>query len=87
MGYLPRPAGEVVKDPDAQAQAVIELIFEPFERQRTLHGVLRYLVAHDIRRPCRAASGPHQGELTWRRPQRVRLRNLLPNPAYAGAYL
>jgi len=78
MGYLRRPSGEVVKDPDAQAQAVIELIFEQFERERTVHGVLRYFVAHDIRLPCRAASGPSKGELTWRRPNRVTLTRLWP---------
>lgn len=33
MGYLRRPSGEVVKDPDEQAQATIELIFNQFERQ------------------------------------------------------
>jgi hypothetical protein len=87
MGYLRRPSGEVVKDPDTQAQAVIELIFEQFERQGTLHGVLRYLVAHDLRLPCREASGPNKGELTWRRPNRVTLSNLLHPPAYAGAYV
>lgn len=77
----------MVKDPDAQAQAVIELVFAQFERERTLHGVLRYLVVHDIRLPYREAAGPNKGELTWRRPNRVTLSNLLHNPAYAGAYV
>jgi hypothetical protein len=40
MGYLRRPSGDVVKDPDEQAQAVIALIFEQFERVGTIHGVL-----------------------------------------------
>jgi DNA invertase Pin-like site-specific DNA recombinase len=87
MGYLRRPSGEVVKDPDAQAQAVIERLFAQFERERTLHGVLRYLVVHDIRLPYREASGPNKGELTWRRPHRVTLSHLLHHPAYAGAYV
>src|SRR2546427_515980 len=34
MGYVRRPSGEVAKEPDEQAQAVIELIFEQFERNR-----------------------------------------------------
>jgi hypothetical protein len=45
MGYIRRPAGDIVKDPDEQAQAVVSLIFEQFERQGTINGVLRYLVA------------------------------------------
>jgi len=77
MGYLRPPSGEVVKDPDAQAQTVIELVFAQFER-----GVLRYLVVHAIRRPCRAASGPNKGELTWQQPNRV-----MPGPMSMGADL
>jgi DNA invertase Pin-like site-specific DNA recombinase len=87
MGYVRRPSGEVVKDPDAQAQAVIGLIFEQFQRQGTLGGVLRYLVSHDIQLPCRSASGAQKGELDWRRPNLSTLKNLLRHPMYAGAYV
>ena len=64
MGYVRRPSGDVVKDPDEQAQAVLGLIFEQFERQGTIGSVLRYLVHHGIKLPCRAATGAHTGELT-----------------------
>lgn len=87
MGYLRRPSGEVVKDPDEQAQAVIELIFEQFERLGTIHGVLRYLVQHQIRVPQRLRFGPSKGDLVWRRPNRITLSNLLHHPIYAGAYV
>lgn len=87
MGYLRRPSGDVVKDPDEQAQAVIALIFEQFERVGTIHGVLRYLVQHQIRMPQRVRFGPSKGELVWRRPNRVTLSNLLHHPIYAGAYV
>ena len=42
MGYLRRPSGEVALDPDEQAQGVIRLVFDLFERIRTISGVLRY---------------------------------------------
>lgn len=87
MGYVRRPAGDVVKDPDAQAQAVIELIFTQFERLGTLNGLLQYLVRQQIQLPCRVACGAHQGELEWHRPTRATLSNLLRNPIYAGAYV
>jgi DNA invertase Pin-like site-specific DNA recombinase len=87
MGYLRRPSGEVVKDPDEQGQAVIGLIFEQFERVGTIHGVLRYLVQHQIRMPQRVRFGPNKGELVCRRPNRVTLSNLLHHPIYAGAYV
>jgi DNA invertase Pin-like site-specific DNA recombinase len=86
MGYIRRPSGEVIKDPDEQAQAVIELVFEVFARRGTIHAVLRHRVEHAIELPHRLSSGPRNGELQWRRPNRVTLSNLLHNPAYAGAY-
>jgi recombinase/recombinase-like zinc beta ribbon protein len=86
MGYVRRPSGEVVKDPDEQAQAVIELIFDQFARVGTIHAVLRSLVQHQIRVPQRVRFGPSKGELVWRRPNRTTLSNLLHHPIYAGAY-
>lgn len=87
MGYLRRPSGEVVKDPDEQAQATIALIFVQFERRGTINGVLKYLVGNAIPLPHRVRGGPGQGDLQWRRPNRVTLSNLLHNPIYAGAYV
>ena len=86
IGYIRRPSGEVIKDPDEQAQSVIALIFEVFARRGTINAVLHHLVEHEIQLPHRASSGPSKGELQWRRPNRVTLSNLLHNPAYAGAY-
>jgi DNA invertase Pin-like site-specific DNA recombinase len=87
MGYVRRPSGEVVKDPDEQAQAVIQMIFDQFERLGTLNGVLQYLVRNQIQLPHRIAAGPGKGELDWRRPSRTTLSNLLHHPIYAGAYV
>jgi hypothetical protein len=87
MGYLRRPSGEVVKDPDEQARSTIELIFAQFERRGTINAVLKYLVGHHIQLPHRVRGGPGKGELEWRRPNRVTLSNLLHNPIYAGAYV
>jgi DNA invertase Pin-like site-specific DNA recombinase len=87
IGYARRPSGEVIQDPDEEARAVVALVFEQFETRGTIHGVLRYLVDHDIRIPVRAASGVNKGELEWHRPNRVTLTNMLHNPTYAGAYV
>jgi DNA invertase Pin-like site-specific DNA recombinase len=61
-GYLRRLSGDVVKDPDEQAQAVIQLIFAQFARPTTIGGVLRDCVRHGLQRPYRIASGPAKGE-------------------------
>ena len=41
------------------------------EHGRSAHGVVRYLVAHDIDLPDRARHGPAKGEITWRSPTLV----------------
>jgi len=86
MGYVRRPSGEVIRDPDEQAQATIALIFQQFERCGTINGVLQYLVRHQIQLPHRVRLGLRQGDLDWRRPNRVTLSNLLHPPIDAGAY-
>ena len=86
IGYVRRPSGEVVLDPDEQAQHVVRLVFSAFRRLGTLNGVLRYLVGQEIQLPVRTHSGPSKGELEWRRPTRETLQIMLHNPVYAGYY-
>jgi DNA invertase Pin-like site-specific DNA recombinase len=86
MGYVRGPNGDYQLDLDAQARRVVRLIFDVFEQQGSLHGLLRYLVAHDIRLPIRPHFGSNRGQLEWRRPNRMTLQNLLHHPIYAGAY-
>ncbi|MEI6560365.1 MAG: recombinase family protein [Rhodospirillaceae bacterium] len=87
MGYVRRASGEVAFDPDEQAQATIRLVFDLFERFKTVGKVMRYLVDHDIRMPVRCRSGLRMGELEWHRVNRISLHNLFHNPIYAGAYV
>jgi len=65
IGYARRPSGEVIRDPDEQAQATITLIFDQFERCGTINGVLQYLVRHQIQLPHRVRLGLRQGDLDW----------------------
>jgi DNA invertase Pin-like site-specific DNA recombinase len=87
LGYLRRPSGEVVLDPDEQVQGVVRLVFRKFAELGTVHAVLRYLVAHQVQLGMRAHRGPEQGEVVWHRPNRVTLQNILKHPTYAGAYV
>ncbi len=86
IGYVRRPSGEVVFDPDGQAQTVVRLVFDTFDRLGTLNAVLRYFADHGIGFPVRAHSGLEKGELSWRRPSRETLQIMLHNPIYAGYY-
>ena len=53
-----RASGEVVLDPDERVRDTIRLVFDVFERRGSVHGVLRYLVDHDIALPDRDRGGP-----------------------------
>jgi DNA invertase Pin-like site-specific DNA recombinase len=86
IGYIKLPPGELTIDPDEQVQAVVRLIFDQFDRQGTVHGLLRYLVHNNILVPVRARARANQGQLEWHRPNRLTLLNLLHHPIYAGAY-
>src|SRR4051795_1389215 len=85
-GFLRRPSGEIILDPDERVRDTLRLVFDTFERRRSARGVVRYLFAHDIDLPDRARHGPTKGEITWRPPTRVAVLGILTNPAYAGAY-
>ena len=86
MGYILLPTGEVVFDPDEQAQAVMKLVFDKFEELGTIYAVFHWLIDHDIRLPVRIHTKVRKGELEWRRPSLVTLAQILRHPIYAGAY-
>src|SRR3954453_3260600 len=85
-GYVRGQSDNIVFDSDEQVQAVIRLVFDTFERCRSINGVLHYLVAHDIRLPFRSRTGAAKGELEWHVPNRYTLSEMLQSPLYAGAY-
>jgi DNA invertase Pin-like site-specific DNA recombinase len=86
IGYVWSPERRWATDPDEQVRATVRLIFDQFDRQATMHGLLRYLVHHQVRVPVRPAGGPNKGQLEWHRPSRATLLNVLRHPCYAGAY-
>ena len=86
IGYVREPGRGLALDPDEQAQKVVQIVFDQFDRQGSLHGLLRYLVHHGIRLPVRPHFGPDRGKLEWHRPNRETLQNILHHPVYAGYY-
>ncbi len=87
FGYVQLPSGQVVLEPDEQARAVVQLIFEKFDELGSVHALMHYLVRQGIRLGIRARRGPRQGELEWHRPSLPTLAQLLHHPMYAGAYV
>jgi DNA invertase Pin-like site-specific DNA recombinase/DNA-binding transcriptional MerR regulator len=86
MGYVKGLDGRFALDPDEQAQSVVRLVFDQFDRLGTLRSVVRYLTQHGIRLPIRPFTGPLKGQLEWRPPRRNSVRQLLTHPIYAGFY-
>jgi DNA invertase Pin-like site-specific DNA recombinase len=86
VGYVKLPAGGVALDPDEQAQSVIRLIFEEFDRWGSMRGVVRSLRVNDIKLPIRPHTGSNQGLLEWRRATSATVRTVLTHPLYAGTY-
>lgn len=85
-GYRKTPAGEVVLEPDEQARAVVQMVFDKFDELGSQYAVLHYLIGNNIRLGVRPRGGPRRGELEWRRPCMPTVAHILHHPIYAGAY-
>jgi DNA invertase Pin-like site-specific DNA recombinase len=86
VGYLKLPSGDVIQEPDEQARAVVQLIFDKFQELGTAWSVFRYLIRNNIRLGFRGLSGANRGQLEWRRPHFRSIISILRHPIYAGAY-
>jgi DNA invertase Pin-like site-specific DNA recombinase/uncharacterized protein YndB with AHSA1/START domain len=86
VGYIKRLTGVFALDPDEQAQGVIRLIFDEFDRLGSMRRVLRHLHEQDIKVPIRPHAGPNKGDLEWRRATRDTIRTVLMHPLYSGTY-
>lgn len=86
IGYV-RTGSSVAIDPDEQASGVVRLVFDKFEELGSANAVLKFFRRERLRLGIRVASGPGQGALTWRTPNRSTLLGILHHPIYAGAYV
>ncbi|WP_084719214.1 recombinase family protein [Streptacidiphilus carbonis] len=60
LGYVRRPSGEVVLDPDERVREVVRLVFDKFDEIGAVHGVLRWLADHRWQ-------SPYAPEAAWTR--------------------
>ena len=63
IGYVRRPSGEVVLDPDEQAQHVVRLVFSTFRRLGTLNACSA--TWWTTRSSCRSGCTPGQPRGSW----------------------
>ena len=83
VGLVREATGRVVKDPNREVQARIELIFTTFLQRRAASKVLLFFNEHGLEVPRR----DRFGDLVWKRPTIARILATLKNPAYAGAFV
>lgn len=90
---LPLPAGlvydsdrNVVLDPDAEVRNSVRLVFSTFERAGSSWGVVRHFEERGLRFPLREGHGYSPGPVQWRPLTATRVRSMLRNPRYAGAF-
>lgn len=91
---MPLPAGlaqdrfgQIALTHDEEVQARIHLVFAKFRELGSARAVMRYLRRNELHLPVRPLIGPAPHELVWREATSARVRDVLCNPAYAGAYV
>jgi DNA invertase Pin-like site-specific DNA recombinase len=80
-------AGAIIFNPDEEVQARLHLVFAKFRELQSARAVMRFLRANALPLPVRPLLGPSPHEVIWREADSARVRDILHNPAYAGAYV
>lgn len=75
------------KDPDLAVQGAIGMIFERFAIEASIGAVVRWARATGFQIPTRHTFADGCDELSWNPLYVTRLKEILKNPIYAGAYV
>ena len=91
---LPLPAGlahdrggTIILNPDEEVQARLNLVFAKFRELQSARSVMGFLRTSGLPLPVRPVLGPSPHDVVWRDADSARVRGVLQNPAYAGAYV
>src|ERR1700681_601564 len=80
-------AGIIILNLDEEVQARLLLVFAKFRELQSARGVMRFLRTSGLPLPVRPVLGPSPHDVVWRDADSARVRGILQNPAYAGAYV
>jgi hypothetical protein len=86
MGFIYDYDKNIVLDPDQQIQAIVQLLFEKFKHLKSARAVVRYFNDHTLHFPRRERNGVTKSSAQWTPLTTDRVRRVLRNPMYAGAY-
>jgi hypothetical protein len=87
VGYVYDEQGRTVIDPDQEVHGALRLLFKTFREVGSAYGVVHKFAQEGIRFPKRAYGGAWDGKLVWGNLVHNRVRYVLRNPEYAGAYV
>jgi DNA invertase Pin-like site-specific DNA recombinase len=85
-GFVVGRDSKLAQDPDEQVRAAVHLLFDEFNRQGSISGLLRWMHAHQQCIPFRSYARETKGEIQWRPAHRETLRNILRHPVYCGIH-
>ena len=86
LGLVYDEDGAVAFDPDRQVVEAIRRVFTAFRDKGSAMQVVKWFRDENILLPHRARTGPSRGQLRWSLPDHAKIRRILRNPAYAGAF-
>jgi hypothetical protein len=87
IGYVYGEHDLIVKDPDAQVQEALTMLFNTFRRAGSAYSLIHEYDSQGLLFPCRQFRGYKLGELTWKKLTYTQALNVLKNPLYAGIYV
>ncbi|MBI4307907.1 MAG: recombinase family protein [Chloroflexi bacterium] len=86
VGFVYGADDRVLLDPDQQVQQAVRLLFQTFHRTGSAWRTVQAFRIEGLQFPQRIHTGPHNGDLVWRTLLHSRVRQVLKNPRYAGAF-
>lgn len=85
VGFVRTNEDRVEKSPDRQVQAAMQSVFQKFHELGSARQTMLYFRDEQIRLP-EVVRGTAGQEVVWRLPTGSRIRQILCNPQYAGAF-
>src|SRR5499425_1639896 len=85
VGFVRTEDGQIDKNPDRQVQQVIEAVFEKFRQLGSARQTMIWFREEQIRLP-QTRPGSEGREVVWQLATLSRVRQILKNPCYGGAF-
>ncbi len=86
VGLVYGPDDRVLLDPDQQVQQAVRLLFCTYHQTGSAYATVKSFHQQCLQFPLRIRTGPRKGELAWGPLLHSRIRQVLKNPRYAGAF-